>query len=512
LANYDPTRPAGDACNGVVVVPGTDPCGAAAALLASVGIPLPLSSGTPGPNRALQYNDNNTIAPRAGIAWDITSDGKTAVRIGAGQFFQRERVNASIGQYFTSPFVINATENRTLTSAVPLSNPSVSPNAARDPSSSIPNSWQWNLSLEREIVRDTTLEVAYVGNSGVHLSSGYDQNRIPQSDWLVGAFTSGAQQNALRPAANFGSISTFSRQGHSSYNALQVLFRSNWRNLNLQASYTWSHSIADVDLTFSSGLALDGAFTDPSNTIIDRGNSTINRPNIFVANEVYYLPKFQNRSALVRGTLGGWEVSGIVTAMSGASMSVSLYNVTDVQTNWAPTAVRENTCGTSGGSNGCTLQSLSGTGFRFTDRPNAAAGVSCNSGSNGDQLWNQNAVTLIGFTVGSVGSAPRGVCFGPDLVNVDIQFAKNWTIKERFRLKFSIDAFNLFNHTQFKADGFNAGIAGNVNCGPADGSGRYQPCGPSNHVITRWDGPGTFGQATTTRPAREFQYGLKLTF
>jgi len=513
VANYDPNRPAGDACNGVVVVPGTDPCGAAAAQLTSMEIPLPLSSGTAGPNRALAYNANNTIAPRAGLVWDMTRDGKTAVRIGVGQFFQRDRVNASLGQYYTSPFVINATENRTLASAVPLSNPSLSPSAARDPAPNIPNSWQWNLSVEREIVPNTTLELGYVGDSGVHLTSAYDQNRIPQSSWLVGAFTSGAQQNALRPAGNFGSISTFSRRGHSSYNALQVLFRSRFGNLNLQASYTWSHSIADVDLTFSSGFALVGAFSDPSKTIVDKGNSTINRPNIFVANEVYYLPKLQDKSAFIRGTLGGWEVNSIITAMSGASMNLFLYGVTDVQTNWAPAAVRENTCSTSGGNQGCTLQSLSGTGFTFTDRPNATPGVNCNSGSSGPQLWNQNAVTLVGFSIGSLGSAPRGLCSGPDQMNIDIQFAKNWTIKERFRLKFSFDAFNLFNHTQFRGDNsFNSGIAGNVNCGPADGNGQYQPCGPSNHVITRWDGPGTLGQATATRPAREFQYGLKLTF
>jgi hypothetical protein len=513
LANYDPTRPAGDACNGVIVVPRTDPCGAAATELASLGISLPLSSGTPGPNRALQHNANNTIAPRAGIAWDITGDSKTAVRIGAGQFFQRERVNASLGQYFTSPFVITATEDRTLGAAAPLSNPSVSPNAARDLASSIPNSWQWNVSIEREIVGNSTLEVGYVGNSGVHLTSGYDQNLIPRSNWLIGAFTSGAQQNALRPAGNFGSISTFSAQGHSSYHALQVLFRSRLGNSSFQASYTWSHSIADVDLTFSSSFALDAAFSDPSNTTNDKGNSTINRPNIFVANEVYYLPKLWGKNPLVRGTLGGWEVNSIITAMSGASMNLFLNGVTDVETNWAPGAVRESTCGTSGGSQGCTLQSLTGTGFSATDRPNAAAGVSCNSGSNGSQLWNQNAVTLIGFTVGSLGSAPRGMCFGPHEVNVDMQFAKNWIIKERFRLKFSIDAFNFFNHTQFNGDGsFIAGMSGNVNCGPADGNGKYQPCSPSNKVITRWDGPGPFGQATTTRPAREFQIGLKLTF
>lgn len=513
LSSYDKTRPAADACNGVVVVPGTNPCGAVAAQLASLGIPLPLSSGTPGPNRALQYNANNTIAPRVGLAWDITNDGKTAIRLGAGQFFQRERVNASFGQYYTSPFVINASENRTFASAEPLTNPSVSPSAARNPSPSIPDSWQWNLSFEREIVRGSTLEVAYVGNAGVHLTSGYDQNRIPRSDWLLGAFTSGAQQNALRPAPSFGSISTFSRDGHSSYHALQALFRSTWGNLTFQASYTWSHSIADVDLNGASGYALEGALSDPSNTSLDKGNSTINRPHVFVANEVYYLPKLLHRNAFLRGTLGGWEVNSIISAMSGASMNLFVYPITDVQSNWTPGAAQANVCGTSGGNQGCALQSLSGTGLSSTDRPNATAGVSCNSGRRGPQLWNQNAVSLIGFTVGTLGSASRGMCFGPDQVNVDLEFAKSWTIRERLHLKFSIDVFNLFNHTQFKGDdSFNTGISGNVNCGPADGNGEYQPCSPSNRIITRWDGPGLFGQATATRPAREFQYALKLTF
>ncbi len=81
-----------DACNGVVVVPGTNPCGAAAANLAALGIALPLSAGTPGPNRALVNNANHDIAPRIGVAWDIRGDGKMALRVGGGQFYQRELV------------------------------------------------------------------------------------------------------------------------------------------------------------------------------------------------------------------------------------------------------------------------------------------------------------------------------------------------------------------------------------------------------------------------------------
>src|SRR5262249_52817942 len=73
LAAYNPNGNPADACNGVVLVPGTNFCSQVAS---SVG--LPLSAGTPGVNRALVENNNHNIAPRLGIAWDVFGDGKTA--------------------------------------------------------------------------------------------------------------------------------------------------------------------------------------------------------------------------------------------------------------------------------------------------------------------------------------------------------------------------------------------------------------------------------------------------
>src|SRR6185437_13815900 len=243
LAAYNPKAPKSDLCNGVIVVPGTDPCGAA-----NKKYGLSFSPGTAGPDRALVNNNNHNIAPRLGVAWDLRGDGKTAIRAGVGQFYQRERVSPQVGLTNTAPFALTATLNRPLDSA-PALTPSIlggSGAHGKDPRGVTPNSWQWNFSVEQQLAKDTSLELAYVGNRGIHLTSYYDLNQVPTANRVQAAFqTDAGKVNALRPAANYGTISFFSRDGDSYYDALQVLFRSRMGNhSNLQLSYTWSHSIA----------------------------------------------------------------------------------------------------------------------------------------------------------------------------------------------------------------------------------------------------------------------------
>src|SRR5256885_14414938 len=74
------------------------------------------------------------------------------------------------------------------------------------------------------------------------------------------------------------------------------------------------------------------------------------------------------------------------------------------------------------------LNSLSGTGFNNTQRPNIVPGTSCNSGVSGNQIFNPNAFTLIGFQIGTIGNAPRGACHGPHYVNADMGIYKNWRV------------------------------------------------------------------------------------
>ncbi len=492
LANYDPTRPAGDACNGLIIVPGTHPCQDAVTKLNALGVSLPLSNGTPGPNAALVNNNNHNIAPRIGIAWDVKGDGKTAVRLGLGQFFQREPVGLDEKQAFNAPFVINAQDVRTIGSPAPLASPAVSPCCSKDPRGVVPNSWQWNLSVEREFARNMAFNVGYVGNAGIHLTSGIDLNAVPKADWATSAFLNGSAQNALRPAGNFGQILQFARNGHASYHSLQALYR--WRMGNFsqfQAAYTYSHSIANVDLDNSSGSVNAQATTDQSNGRLDKGNTNINRPNIFVANEVFYLPKLANKSGVMQSTLGGWELNSIITVTSGASLTVF--------SNGAGDAV-------SSGS----LNSLLGSGFNSNNRP-LVTSVGCNAGESGRQILNPAAFTFTGFALGTTpgNMESRGFCHGPAYRNVDVQLAKNWNFKERYRVKFSMDFFNMLNHANFfgsslEGTNFNAD---HLQCGVI-------ACSATNNVVTGQNSGANnnFGQANSVHPGRELQYTLRFYF
>jgi hypothetical protein len=492
-----------DACNGTLIVPGTTPCANQRAFLSSIGVNLPLSNGTPGSNAALVQQNNHSIAPRFGVAWDVFGNGRTAIRVGAGQFFQREPVGLAEGLARTAPFVIGVNTNRSIDSPTPLTSAAVQPNATKSTGGHIPNSWQWNVSLEQEVARNTTLQLGYVGNVGEHLTSMYDANFIQPGNWMNSAFANGGTAiNASRPAFNFGQIGGFARGGHASYNSLQVLFRAQTGSYStFQAAYTWSHSLGNVELNNSSGSFNQQAITDQANPALDKGNTNINRPNIFTANEVFFLPKFEGQNKLVQNTAGGWEFNSIFTMAQGSSFSVFSNGVSGASVNGVAS----------------TLNSLVGTGYNGNNRP-LVTNVGCNVGRKGPAIENYDHFTLIGYTIGTIPSnlASRGTCFGAPNTNVDAQLAKNWTIKEKYQVKFSMDFFDLFNHPNFnssnlEASGFTSSSP--VYCGGATATSG-QPCSATNNVITSASTPTGFNSASTENlnQGRNLQYTLRFRF
>jgi hypothetical protein len=500
---YNPALPASDACNGLWVVAGQDPCGAANAQFGTN-----FTSGTPGPGRALVNNNNHLFAPRAGIAWDPWGDGNTAIRVGAGRFFQRERVSRYT-LVDNAPFAVTAGYTRALDGGSAVLNPGAAPAGGMDPTATVPESWQWNVSVQRSLARDTTLEIGYVGNHAIHQTTSQNLNEIAPQNWLQASFLTAAQQQAadLFPFNNYSSnLAWWSHRGTASYNSLQALFKTRYRRSQLTAAYTWSHSIATpASFTDNSDGGLSnpggGTFTYGGDPNLDRGNSSINRPHIFTANANYFLPDLNQSNRLVRGALGGWELGLITTEAMGNSLTV-----------WQ-NSLAENTALTVGGATD-NLNSLFATGNVHSERPLVVPGQSCDI-RQGNVLLNQNAFTLVGYQIGTIpaNTEPWGYCRGSSLLDTDLSIDKNFKLTERFRLQFRLDLFDAFNHPNFRNDQINQTPFVKVNCGAAVG-GLYAPCSPTNNIITNQTTNTQFGQSTgqVGNAGRQIQYGLHLTF
>ena len=492
-ANYNPAL-GKDPCNGLLIVPGTSFCKDAG-----------FSPGIQGPNASLKDQNNHAIAPRIGMAWDPWGDGKTSIRAGVGQFFQRERLNNYLQLSANSPFSLTAGGTRTF-DAPPAAGSITAggaPSYGITTDSNLPNTWQWNLTFERELARETKLELAYVGNRGIHLLQFTDSNEVPQANRL--AFATGASaNNNLRPygAGNWGFITGANWTGDSNYNALQLLFRTKAiRGLDAQFAYTWSKSLANTDINNSGNNNPTTLELDPANPHLNYGPTQINRPHILTANMVYSAPKLTGQNGLVKGVFGGWEFATILSYASGPSMTIFAGNTVN---------------GLGGG--------LSGNGTSQNNvRPNVVPGQDCRAGGNSPktQWLNPNRWTMVGYQLGTFGNSSVGECSGPGLANTDFSVYKNFKLTERFALQFRMEFYNLFNKVQFTANTTGTSNIGNVL------SNSVAPCGvtgvtssaacaglPANTVT--WDASNTrnagFGVATKDRGPREIQYALKLTF
>lgn len=467
-----------DPCNGLLIVPGTNPCREKG-----------FRGGTEGPNRSLQDQKYDAIAPRLGLAWDVFGTGKTVVRTGLGLFYLRERLSGGLSFPNNPPFGTVQSGLRKLdTNAEPCSGcfgaSAGVPSSGRDPDAVVPNTWQWNIGVQQEIVRNTRLEVTYVGTKGNDQLLFYDANQVPPQNRRAYATTRPANA-ALRPFGAFGDtgITIWGHGGSTNYHSLQTQLISRFgRGSHLQASYTWSKSLGNVPLDDSGGRSDDNSITDLSNLDLDRGRTKAHRTHIFNTSLILMLPTFENKSGFVKNVFGDWEVGAIAAASSGQAISVYTTNIP----------------GLNGGP--------SGTGYNNNQRPNRVPNVSCQaSGGLKEQILNPDAFTLNGFRIGTIGDAGPGICDGPDFFQVDLSLYKNIRVNDRVRLQLRFEVFNLFNRVNF----LERSVSNTFN--PTRVTFDTGSAATAN-TITSYSVPATFGQANATRDARQAQLGIKLTF
>jgi hypothetical protein len=487
-AHFDPGVGA-DACNGLLLPPGSDACRQAG-----------LRGGADGPNRSLAKT-NSYFAPRVGVAWDVNGNGKMAVRAGVGEFILRESLQGGLNLGFNPPFNLAQSGSRTLDSnQEPFEGAFAAdqgiPSYGIDPEGKFGHTWQWNVSVQREIARNTTLEVGYVGSKGSHLPHPYDSNQVPPGDNngngvpdrldFIHAGTNSDARAALRPYGVLGNAPIVVRGhgGNTNYHSLQTQVVSRFgHGSQFQASYTFSKSIGTVPSGLedggnaSPGASGQSLLEDPD---LDRGRLTNNRAHVFNASLVYVLPTLEDKEGFTKHVLGGWEIATIAQFASGLPLTVY-----------------------TGAVPGLTNR-VSGTGYTGNQRPNVVAGQDCHaSGGLPEQILNPAAWTLTDFQLGTFGNSGRGVCTGPNFAQVDFSLYKTINISKRVKAQLRFEVFNLFNRVNF--------IEVNNSLNPIDatldtGSQRTAT------KITAFTPAGDFGQAGATRDPRQAQFGIKILF
>jgi hypothetical protein len=447
-----------------------------------------VQAGAQGFNRSLVQQYNKGFQPRLGIAWDIFGDGKTALRLGAGRYIGRPIIARMIALGGNPPWTqtvdagwggnsFSLNDSPTFRSLDTI-NPGLKNALASTTSFDAVNedfrpaeSWQWNLTISREIMKNTVVEASYIGNHALHIERSLDWNDVVPRARLAVAQAVRANDpnannliNASRRLPGVATVFMHESTGDSSYHALQIWADRRFsERLAFQAAYTWSHAITNVPLTaFSAGA------TDPLNYNLDRGDADLDRRQMFVANAVYVLPSFKRWSAIASHILGDWQLNGIASFLGGTPLDVA---------------------------SGANTAGLAASFRNNAQRPNLVSGVPVYLHNPSDPLQYLNPAAFSLPEVGRFGSLGRGSIRGPGSINFDLSIVKNLRIHDHYSLQFRAEMFNAFNRPNFKS--VDAGlsldnVAGDENFG--------KPLNPN------------FGRITATRGPREIQFGLKFNF
>ncbi len=475
FASFDPAAidaAAGDSpCNGLLFPPGTNPCPA-----------LGVAGGADGPNRSLVPMKLLYVAPRLGLAWDAHGDGTLSLRGGLGLFYQRDNVKPGFALGTNPPFAASTYLYRTLSAAEPAADEPFpflgTPGAGLEQRAANPRTWQWNLSAQQQLVRNSVLEVAYVGSWGKDLRGAFDANEVAPADRLAFARTGAA---ALRPLAGVAGLTAFSNvligtQDRSSiYHSLQAGLVSRFGQAS-QASlaYTWAKAIGNAEAE---------PYTDSRQPWLDRARTRNDRRHAFTASVVIGLPKLEDQAGFVRHVVGDWEITSIVQAATGYPITVF----------GATPAGLDRYAG------------LSGTGYAYNQRPNRVVGARCRArGGSRTQWLDPGAFSIDGYAIGTHGTSGRNVCDGPGFFQWDAGLYKNVRLSKKARLQLRAELFNVLDTVNFLA---------NQDTLYAPESVVYDTSDPRTATRILSARPtASFGQLTQTTDARTVQLGIRLTF
>jgi Carboxypeptidase regulatory-like domain/TonB-dependent Receptor Plug Domain len=401
------------------------------------------------------------FAPRGGVSWDVTGDGRTAVRGGFGIFHERYRQNNLNFDGLGNPPL--SYTPRLFGGNVDQISPALVNSGVRFPVTAVgasrtghpPRTYSWYAGVQRQLPWKLAVDMAYVGNRGTRFAYIRNINQLPLG-YTIANPPPNNTPDAIRPYRGYTNVNIIEFGAESEYHGLQTrLTRRFGDRFTANVGYTLARALDHVDADNNSiGYSLD----------LERewGPSGLDRLHQLTIDYVYHLPdagtKWFNNAA-GRGILDGWQIAGISRFWSGQPLTI-----------------------TSNGNPGTT-----GTGVR--------------ADYVGGEIYPAEQTRLQWFNPlafgrpadGTLGSTPKGFLRGPGINQWDISLFKNTRVGNRVTVQFRLETFNTFNTVQANliSTGVNVPNAG-------------QPVTNATR--------GTLGQVTSFRDPRQIQAGLKVYF
>jgi len=435
--------------------------------------PLTFTDVGPGTGHQLYNSYHHDFEPRFGFAWDPFKDGKTSIRGGIGIFSDRVFGNLvnnvrgnppfepSVDNFITAG-VASANPSGIPTSQAQLANitpPGLAPfsNQLDDGAYGFPALFatnirppsviSWNFGIQRQLNKDTTLEVNYVGNHATRILRALTANP-PQPNLVDQQLAAGVNPDDLQFSTLWTSGPGFAvnnnaiyegnlieTAGRSFYDGLEVTVTERpWHGLQAQLAYTWSHALDDSSDPIGPAANNNAVPIDNFDLQHEYGNSGQDTRQRAVLNFIYHPAIGRGASLLSQGVLGrifeGWEIAGIATFQSGQPYDI--YGALDtLHTGFADRASVINPS---------VEKTLPSTG-KF-DAGGIFTGYNLNA-------FNPDDGVTAPIPWGIPANVIRNQWFGPGFNGWNVSLAKTVGITERVKFQLRVESYNLFNRPDF---------------------------------------------------------------